>query len=53
VAYLKQHLGAEQDLLDALLNKALEYVEGKGASLLRGRDFLDWVETARQSMGQL
>ena len=53
VAYLKQHLSAEQDLLDALLNKALEYVEGKGASLLRGRDFLDWVETARQSMGQL
>ncbi|KAG0699969.1 vault protein inter-alpha-trypsin domain-containing protein [Suillus ampliporus] len=50
VAYLKHHLGS-QDLLDALLNKALEYVEEKGAGLLAGRDFLDLVEIAGKSAG--
>ncbi|KAG1730069.1 hypothetical protein EDB19DRAFT_1741522 [Suillus lakei] len=51
VAYLKHHLGAQQDLLDALLNKALEYVEGRGASLLVGRDFWDLVNIAGRSVG--
>ncbi|OAX33507.1 hypothetical protein K503DRAFT_786444, partial [Rhizopogon vinicolor AM-OR11-026] len=52
VAYLKHHLGAQPDLLDALLSKALEYVEGRGSSLLFGRDFMDLVATAGQSLGQ-
>lgn len=52
VAYLKNHLGAEPDLLDALMDKALEYAEGRGASLLSGRDFSAWVEIARQHLGQ-
>ncbi|KAG1755260.1 uncharacterized protein EDB91DRAFT_1098001 [Suillus paluster] len=51
VAYLKRHLGSEPDLLDALLNKALEYVEGRGASLLVGRDFFNLVEIAGKSVG--
>ncbi|KAG2126598.1 hypothetical protein DEU56DRAFT_822144 [Suillus clintonianus] len=51
VAYLKHHLAAQPDLLDALLNKALDYVEGGGASLLVGRDFWDLVNIAGQSVG--
>ncbi|KAG1850824.1 hypothetical protein DFJ58DRAFT_729115 [Suillus subalutaceus] len=51
VAYLKHHLGSQQDLLDALQNKALEYVAGSGARLLVGRDFWDLVNIAGQSVG--
>jgi hypothetical protein len=51
VAYLKQHLGTQQDLLDALINKALEYIDGSGARLLVGRDFWDLVHIAGQSVG--
>jgi hypothetical protein len=52
VAYLKHHLGGQPDLLEVLLIKALEYVEGKGAGLLIGRDFSDLVETAGRTLGQ-
>ncbi|KAG2141365.1 uncharacterized protein EDB93DRAFT_1229775 [Suillus bovinus] len=51
VAYLKHHLGEQQDLLDALMNKTLEYVYGRGANLLVGRDFWDLVRIAGQSVG--
>ncbi|KAG1809579.1 von Willebrand factor type A domain-containing protein [Suillus subaureus] len=51
VAYLKHHLGSQQDLLDALMNKALEYINRGGARLLVGRDFWDLVNTAGQSVG--
>ncbi|KAG2148792.1 hypothetical protein DEU56DRAFT_81180 [Suillus clintonianus] len=50
VAYLKHHLAAQPDLLEALLNKALDYVDGKGANLLNGRDFWGLVNIAKQSM---
>lgn len=51
VAYLRHHLGAQPDLLDALINKALEYIDRRGASLLVGRDFWDLVNIAGQSVG--
>lgn len=51
VAYLKHHLGAQPDLLDALMNKALEYIERKGARLLVGHDFWNLVDIAGQSVG--
>ncbi|KAG2040569.1 von Willebrand factor type A domain-containing protein [Suillus americanus] len=51
VAYLKHHLGSQQDLLDALMNKALEYIARGGARLLVGRDFWDLVSIAGQSVG--
>jgi len=51
VAYLKHHLCGQSDVLEALLSKALEYVERGGASLLVGRKFSDLVQTAVQSLG--
>lgn len=53
VAYLRHHLGAQPDLLDALMNKALEYIQRKGASLLvaSGHDFWSLVNIAGQSVG--
>lgn len=51
VAYLRHYLGTQQDLLDALMNKALEYIDGRPASSFVGRDFWDLVRMAEQSVG--
>ncbi|KIJ64831.1 hypothetical protein HYDPIDRAFT_28189 [Hydnomerulius pinastri MD-312] len=45
VAYLKKYLEGEPDLLDALLTKAAEYVDGLGTGR-GGRAFEDIVRTA-------
>lgn len=50
VAYLRHHLGTQQDLLDALMNKTLDYVDGRAANLLIGRDFWDFVRIAEESV---
>ncbi|KAG2062681.1 hypothetical protein BDR04DRAFT_1213782, partial [Suillus decipiens] len=51
VAYLRHQLGAQPHLLDALINKALEHIDRRDASLLVGRDFWDLVNIAGQSVG--
>ncbi|KAG1770298.1 hypothetical protein EV702DRAFT_672376 [Suillus placidus] len=51
VAYFKRHLGAQPDLLDALTNKALEYINGRGANFLVGHDFWHLVNIAGESVG--